>query len=209
MRAKLEAERRIVELTSSYEARLLEAITDCTQLRQELAEREEAAPAVATSSFCQTPLHELSSHTALSAHLESPPSVHSPSSPKVSPPSLTGESGSHLASVYAEKKLSRLSTSIRVSSASPLDSPPPAQSTPLSGRAVAHKFVLATLPTVSACQFCTSVMRGLVRQGNVCVNCQYTCHAYCAPSLTDGHELCPTPTPRPPTHCDSAKVCFC
>lgn len=55
-----------------------------------------------------------------------------------------------------------------------------------------HAFTVTTISTPTACQYCQSLLRGLIRQALVCSNCQYLCHSECAPQLTGGHERCPS-----------------
>lgn len=63
--------------------------------------------------------------------------------------------------------------------------------------AKAHQFLVRTFPAPTKCNHCTSLMVGLVRQGNVCEVCGFACHTSCRERVP---AVCPVPpdqTKRP------------
>ncbi|KAK2191931.1 hypothetical protein NP493_42g06006 [Ridgeia piscesae] len=65
----------------------------------------------------------------------------------------------------------------------PLPTPPRQQLT-------RHKFSIQSFNTPFKCQHCTSLMVGLLRQGNACEECKYMCHMHCADKAP---QVCPVP----------------
>lgn len=53
-----------------------------------------------------------------------------------------------------------------------------------------HRFVHATFGQPVKCNHCTSLLIGLIRQGLVCQDCQYTCHVTCTSKVP---VVCPVP----------------
>ncbi|ESO05018.1 hypothetical protein HELRODRAFT_191553 [Helobdella robusta] len=53
-----------------------------------------------------------------------------------------------------------------------------------------HKFSTISFNEFHKCQYCTSLLFGLERQGMVCENCSYSCHIHCARKVP---PICPIP----------------
>eukprot|EP00047_Mylnosiga_fluctuans_P021906 m.110679 g.110679 ORF g.110679 m.110679 type:complete len:1416 (-) comp9070_c1_seq1:3005-7252(-) len=177
MQAKLEAERRIVELTSQYEAQLHEMQGELATLHQANQELNERISKVPLSPRIVSFIGGGSQRATVSA---SPP------------PSQPAGGVSPSGSLHDKKR-----TPVRVlpprGSADSSLSPRPASG---------HSFTLQTLPQVAPCMYCTSIMRGIVRQASVCAQCGYMCHAACVPNLAEGHEQCPCLSPKPASFSD-------
>lgn len=62
-----------------------------------------------------------------------------------------------------------------------------------------HRFTEWSFAEPHKCQFCTSLMMGMQRQGVVCQVCQYTCHQTC---MAESPPECPIPTGQSETQKD-------
>ena len=53
-----------------------------------------------------------------------------------------------------------------------------------------HHFTTKSFSSPQKCHYCTSLMVGLIRQGRICEECNYACHAHCADKAP---QVCPVP----------------
>lgn len=226
----MDAEKRIVELTVSYDTELAELklrIDSLSTLNQTLQQENAELAAQVHTVGDSTPLHRASS-TAQQSTTKFLETRSRPSAKLVTLPqsvaleqgqgqtqgqglgvSANVSPGNSFMDVSpdpsAEKpSLSRQHTPVRVLPPR-VNSPDVARATSPVGLS-SHSFSIGTLPATTSCCYCTSLLRGLVRQAEVCATCQYACHPACRAALADGHERCPSRASRPSADVDPENV---
>lgn len=65
-----------------------------------------------------------------------------------------------------------------------------------------HQFLVRTFSTPTKCNFCTSIMIGLTRQGVVCELCGFACHMVCCQKVP---TYCPATQSKRPLGIDPSK----
>lgn len=217
-RAKLEVEERLVSVTSSYETQLAVFQAECSVLRTQMAELTRGRRPSAASKIVSF----LEERTTGSRHALAIPEDDTVTLSSRRPSGQISGQQSHEGSgagssvglgirpvVEATNLVSPPRVHVPTASPTPKEPaaapfkivvPEPAKMGPL------HAFMVTTLTAPTACHYCHSLLRGVVRQGVVCAHCQYLCHSACAHALADGHQMCPSSAQMPSAAFDPINV---